>query len=117
VLTIVQALAAAVAGALGESVLGIGGFDRIPMAFLKQFRDARSRAAACHQSIVRAEGAIDAIRSAAILGAHYELSLPTWANLDIAGTLGLGGGNRFQPLIALSLNFDFSLDFGQQLWP
>jgi len=110
----------AVETAIGIPHASIPPFAHIPQVFLKQFRDAAVPNAACHQSIVGVAASIDAFHGGAILpAAHYELTLPPYDGIDIAGTLGLVGTSptRFVPLAALSAEIDFTLPYGTVLWP
>lgn len=94
----------------------LGGFTKIPMLFLKQFRDVAADGQACYQSITRAEGSIETIRRACLHFDAFELTVFPHDSIDIAGTLGLGPGPTFQPAVAVSADLDFSLDFGTKEW-
>jgi hypothetical protein len=94
----------------------LGGFTKIPMLFLKQFRDAVVDGEACHQSIVRAEGSIDRIRRACLLLDDFELEIWSHDSIRIASELGLGPGPVFQPRIGVCVDIDFTLDFGTEEW-
>jgi hypothetical protein len=102
------------------SLLGIpaplGGFSKIPMVFLKQFRDVAADGVACYQAITRAEGSIGAIRRACLHLDTFELTVFPHDSIDIAGGLGLGAGPTFQPVAAARVDLDFSLDFGTTEW-
>jgi hypothetical protein len=119
-------------GALDEAILAIlaalrkvlglppdtdAAFATIPMVFLKQFRDAVVRTAACHQSIVLAEAGIDAFRGGEIwLGPQFSVTIPPYHSVDIAAHLGLGAGPTFFPLLTVRAGIDFGLPFGTALW-
>lgn len=109
------------AGRLVAAALPAGlvpaGWVRIPMAFLKQFRDAEHRARACHASLVRADAGIDDLRSLRILRGGFEVELPRYDSLRIAERLGLGAGPIVEPAIALRAELDFTLPHGRTLWP
>jgi hypothetical protein len=93
------------------------GWVRIPMAFLKQFRDAEHRGRACHASLVRADAGIDELRSLRILRGAFEVELPRYDSLRIAERLGLGSGPIVEPVVALRAELDFTLPHGRTLWP
>lgn len=89
---------------------------RVPMAFLKQFRDVAVRDKACHASLVRADAAIDELRSLRILRSRFEVELPRYDSLRIAERLGLGA-RPIRPAISLRAMLDFTLPHGRALWP
>jgi hypothetical protein len=91
-------------------------FSQIPMAFLKEFRSAANRNDACHKSVVKADASIDAFHGGAILRDDFKLKLPRYDSIHIADTLGLGAGEVFKPVAAVSAKIDFSLPFGKILW-
>lgn len=91
-------------------------FQTVPMVFLKQFRDTAQRADACHQSLVRAVATIGNFKGGAILTDSFQLTLPSYASIDIAANLGLGAGTTFSPVAAVRVRVDFTLPFGQALW-
>lgn len=93
-----------------------GGFSKVPMVFLKQFRDVAVDGVACYQAVARAEGSIDAVRRACLHIDTFELTVFPHDSIDIAGTLGLGAGPTFQPAAAVSVDMDFSLGFGTTEW-
>jgi hypothetical protein len=123
----VVAITTALRAVLGMPPAPPAPFATIPMAFLKQFRDAQVRTTACHQSIVLAEAGISAFyggeRWLAVppLGLlpgvfPFAITLPPYHSVGIAKTLGLGPGPTVHPLLAARVTIDFALPFGTTLW-
>jgi hypothetical protein len=106
--------------ALGLPSGNLGGFLKVPMSFLKQFRDVAGPTAACFQSIVLAKASLERIRSVHVLQNAFEMVLMKTPSLDIAGTLGLepthSGGQIFAPKVAFRVDLDFTLPYGETLW-
>jgi hypothetical protein len=93
------------------------GFTDISMVFLKQFRDAANAALACHQSIVKADSHIDAIRTLRFhLNDTFDINIRRLNSISIADTLGLGAGTVYHPLATISVELDFSLPPGSSEW-
>lgn len=107
-----------------QTVLGVPivpGFDRIPLVFLKQFRDAANATVACHQSLVGAEAPIDTLRSGDILVGAFKITLPRYDSLRIADKLGLlaavpGNPPQFLTLAGFALDLDCRVSLGKTLW-
>jgi hypothetical protein len=98
---------------------------KVPMAFLKQFRDVAARLAACHQSVVLAESKITALNGGSVwvplpLLPFFDITLPVYHSVDIGKTLGLTptspGGSTYRPSLAVRVEIDFELGFGSTLW-
>jgi hypothetical protein len=115
----VKVIVSAVRVALGLPGTPADAFATIPMAFLKQFRDAVVRTQACHQSVVLAEAGIDAFRGGklwTVLG-PYSVTIRAHHSVDIAKHLGLvGTGPTYYPLVSVRAAIDFELPFGTTLW-
>jgi hypothetical protein len=105
---------------LGMPATPLAAFTKIPMVFLKQFRDAVLRTVACHQSVVLAEAKITNFRGGELwlpvpLLPFFEVDLPPYYSESIAKTLGLGA-SPIRPLLAVRVEIDFELGFGSTLW-
>lgn len=88
---------------------------KVPMLFLKQFRDAADPTLASSTEIVTVEARITRIRSPRLIRGEHELYLPEYDSLHIAKTLGMPiRGPVRQP--GLSLRVDFVLPEGATLW-
>jgi hypothetical protein len=121
--TIVTALRAA----LGMPPAAPAPFASIPMVFLKQFRDAGLRTAACHQSVVLAEAGIDAFYGGelwlSVLAPPplpsfdpFSITMPPYHSVNIVQQLGLGAGPTVYPVLSVRVTIDFALPFGATLW-
>lgn len=107
--------------ALGVPGTPGGPFATIPMAFLKQFRDAVVRTAACHQSIVLAEAGITGFHGGELwtslpLLKPFAITIPPYHSVDMGTRLGLGSGPTYYPVLSLRITIDFALGFGTTLW-
>jgi hypothetical protein len=90
----------------------IGG--HVPMVFLKQFRSVTSSHGACYQAIVEANATINAFRGAGISLSAWNLTLPKYASVDIAGNLLTTPIPRIE--WSFHIQFSFSMDLGQEVW-
>jgi len=98
-------------------------FAKIPMVFLKEFRDATNRTTACHQSVVLAEAGIDGFYGGEMwllpplpLFHPFSITIPPYYSVDIVKYLGLDTGPTIHPLVAARVAIDFELPFGSTLW-
>ena len=88
---------------------------KVPMLFLKQFRDAADPTLASSTEIVAVEARVTRVRAAHLVRGKHELSLPEYDSLHIARTLGMPvRGRVVEP--GLALQVDFVLPEGQTLW-
>jgi hypothetical protein len=88
---------------------------RVPMIFLKQIRDAERPERAAHQSLVLAEARITEVRRSGFASARYRARWGEAASHPIARDLGLGAGEQ-EAAAAFSVDFDFVLEAGRELW-
>jgi hypothetical protein len=91
---------------------------RVPMVFLKQFRDAADPSRACYQSVI---GATAKVMPATFAGGgpllgDYELTLADHASHPIAKDLGLTAG-KIHVDEAFWLAFSFTMEAGRALAP
>ena len=118
--TLVQitgALMTMLATALSLPASLFGGFDKVSMVFLKQFRDAAQAGLACHQSIVKAQSQVTKIRALRLHGNDtFEINIRRLDSISIADTLGLGAGTIYNPLATISADLDFELPLGSEEW-
>jgi hypothetical protein len=90
----------------------IGG--HVPMVFLKQFRSASSSTDACYQAIVEANATINGFQGAGISLSPWNLTLPKYASVDIAGNLLTTPIPRIE--WSFHIQFSFSMDLGKEVW-
>jgi hypothetical protein len=90
----------------------------IPLVFLKQFPDVADSGRACYQALVEAPARVVNFHAGQHLGGTYALILHDLASHPLARTLGLSvqAGGRVQPLAALKLWVDFTLEHGVEVW-
>lgn len=87
---------------------------RVTSVFLKQFRDAADGRRACFQSIVEAPARITQLRSIGALDGRYEVTIARFASHPIIAELGLSGS--VQPTHGWYVDFDFTMENGQEIW-
>jgi uncharacterized protein with NAD-binding domain and iron-sulfur cluster len=98
---------------LAVHLLDYLGDGRVPMVFLKQFRDAGAADRACYQRIVHACARIHegSFRGAGPMLGDYRLQLADWASHPIAAELGLKVGEN--PVdVAMWTKFSFTMEAG-----
>ncbi len=88
---------------------------RVPMLFLKQFRDTGAPALACHQSLVRCGARAVLAGTPRPLRGSFLVRLPPHDKPDLAGTLGLPA--ELETRLAFQVEHDLLLPAGRQLWP
>lgn len=86
---------------------------RVDQIFLKQFPDA-SGLKAVYQAVVTAPAMVDKVHSAHILGYDYECTLHDFDSFPLQETLGLQAGPQ-KVLMAFNINFDFTVETGEEL--
>ncbi len=87
---------------------------RVPMFFLKQFRDVVDPGVACYQAIVEAAADLDAWHGGGLLAEHV-LTLADVDSHPIARDLGLAAG-PIETGVGFWARFDFTIDRGRVLW-
>lgn len=86
----------------------------VPMVFLKQFRSASSPSGACYQAIVEANATINGFKGAGISRSSWDITLPKYASVDVAGHLLTTPTSRVD--WSFNVEFSFSMDLGQEVW-
>jgi hypothetical protein len=89
---------------------------RLPLVFLKQFRDATHPELACHQSIVRSVLRASAVRRVNVLPPGAILTVSDVEVPPLVRELGIDGGGALTPELAFSMQLDFVQDTGDELW-
>jgi hypothetical protein len=87
---------------------------KVPMVFLKQFRDDSTPDRASYQAIIEAPATVTAFRGAGLLPPGWTLEFERYDSLHPSETLGLG--SRQSVDFGFWIDFDFSLDFGREVW-
>ncbi|MBI2205206.1 MAG: acetoacetate decarboxylase family protein [Candidatus Rokubacteria bacterium] len=88
---------------------------RMPMVFLKQFRDAADPGRACYQAIIEARTRRLAFHGFGFLG-DYRVTVNDLASEPIRADLGLPQGT-IEPIQSIRLQDDFEMETGRVLWP
>jgi hypothetical protein len=88
--------------------------DRIPLVFLKQFRDAQDTRKACYQKLVEAPLKVEAFYEGGLLPGGYSLQLAGLASHPLAQTLGLQAAGQTSTLGAW-MRVDFALGNGVEI--
>ena len=108
------ALGLEIEGALLVELLGSLFSIKVPLVFLKQFRDAQSSDRACYQAIIEATATVTALRGSGLLPPGWTLDVRQYDSLRIIDTLGLGTPQSLD--LGFWVDFDFSLDLGHEVW-
>ena len=101
---------------------GINLFDKfldvkVPVTFLKQYRDATDTRKACYQAIIEADAKPVDFKRGCILFDEYELSINELASAPIATELGLKMENGKQKISAgFWSEFDFIMEDGKEIY-
>ncbi len=88
---------------------------RVPMVFLKQFRDVEYPERACYQAITEVSNKASRYHSAAILDGDITVEFSDLDSHPIMHELGLERG-PLKPVVSFELIFDFVVPPGQVLW-
>lgn len=89
---------------------------RLPLVFLKQFRDAENPEQACYQSLIRALLRASQVHAAQLLPSGFTLQVNEMEIPPIARELGIAAGSPIPVEFAFQLQFDFVQDTGRELW-
>jgi hypothetical protein len=108
------ALGVEIEGALLAQLFGDLFAVKVPLVFLKQFRDAATSDRACYQSIVEANATVTSLRGMGLLPPGWTLDLRQYDSLRLIDTLGLGSAQTLD--LGFWVDFDFSLDLGREVW-
>jgi hypothetical protein len=87
---------------------------RIPMVFLKQFRDVTDPATACFQEITEAQASMTKFHSARILKDAYDINIEICDSHPIRTDLGLAASGPLRSKISFWVNYDFEIGLGTQ---
>ncbi len=85
---------------------------RIPMVFLKEFRDATSPAETCYQQVVETVASATKIYGGRIYRNDFEITINASDSAPIARDLGLPTSGTIKPLTSFYMNFDFEIGKG-----
>lgn len=87
---------------------------KMPVVYLKQFRDVIQPDAACYQAILESNTTVHGFHGAGLLPFGFNLRTFPMASVDVAGHLGLD--NTTEVEIAMWAKLDFSVDLARQIW-
>jgi hypothetical protein len=87
---------------------------KVPMVFLKQFRDVRDGDKACYQAIVEATATLEKLHEGFPYLQKFEVRIENFDSHPIVTELGLKLKQTAQ--LAFWLNFDFSFGHGTEIW-
>jgi hypothetical protein len=89
---------------------------RIPMVFLKEFRDVVDPTKACYQSLIETVSSATAFYTAKLYGSEFEITIGDCASAPIVADLGLSAGSPIKSLMSFYVNFDFQIGTGKEIW-
>ncbi len=92
--------------------------EKMPLLFLKQFRDAADSRRACYQAIIAAPLQITAFHGGGFVDAVYTLTFQPLASHPLPEILGLNvdASGVIQALATFWLHVDFTLGAGAEVW-
>jgi hypothetical protein len=90
---------------------------KMPMVFLKQFRDVVDPVRAAYQSIVETTPFSSHIYELRFLSSHYDVMIEECDSHPISAELGLTLAGPLRPKLSFYLNFDFQIGTGVVLTP
>jgi hypothetical protein len=85
--------------------------DPLVLAFLKQFPAIEGGNAACYQAVAEAPVRINGFRGAGLLAGDYEVEIPHYDSVNLAGALGLEGATASDGTLRCPVAFGFFADF------
>jgi hypothetical protein len=88
--------------------------DRIPLVFLKQFRDAQDTHKACYQRLIEAPLKVEMFYEGGLFPEPYVLSIANLASHPLAQTLGLGEADQ-KSTFGAWMRVDFKLENGVEI--
>lgn len=100
---------------LGEHMLDDLLHTRLPMAFLKQFRDGAAPETACYQAIQEVDSRLVRLHGATLFADRYTIDINDLASHPIRADLGLPPG-PIDVEAAYWLNFDFEIGNCNVVW-
>ena len=89
-------------------------FIKLPMVFLKQFRDVRDGNKACYQAIVETTATLENLYAGFPYLRQFQVNIEDFASHPIAAELGLQKTQTAQ--LAFWVHFDFSFGNGTEIW-
>jgi hypothetical protein len=92
--------------------------EKMPLVFLKQFRDAADSHKACYQAIVEAPVQLTTFHGGGFVDADYTVTCQPLASHPLPETLGLNvdSSGTMQALATFWLHVDFTLGAGVEVW-
>ncbi len=92
--------------------------EKMPLIFLKQFRDAADSRKACYQAIIEAPVQLTTFRGGGFVDGTYTVTCQPLASHPLPETLGLNvdSSGALQALATFWLYVDFTLDAGVEVW-
>jgi hypothetical protein len=88
--------------------------DRIPLVFLKQFRDAQNTHKACYQRLIEAPLKVETFFEGGIFLKPYTLNIASLASHPLAQNLGLKGVEH-KSTVGAWMQVDFVLENGAEI--
>lgn len=87
---------------------------KIPIVYLKQFRDCVEPTAACYQAIIESDTSIRSFGGAGFLPLGWKITLHPYASVDIGAHLGVA--NESDVLFGFWAKMNFSVDLGKVVY-
>lgn len=87
---------------------------KMPVVYLKQFRDIVDPTAACYQAIIESNTTVHGFHGAGLLPFGFNVKTFPMASVDVAKHLGFDNSTRVE--IAMWAKLDFSVDLGREIW-
>lgn len=87
---------------------------KMPVVYLKQFRDVVDPTAACYQAIIESNTTIHAFNGAGLLPFGFKVTTVPMDSVDVARNLGFEVSTGVD--IAMWAKLDFSVDLGREVW-
>jgi len=87
---------------------------KMPVVYLKQFRDVVDPTAACYQAIIESNTTVHGFHGAGLLPLGYRVSTVPMASVDVAKHLGFDVSTGVD--IAMWAKLDFSVDLARVIW-
>lgn len=102
----------------GDAASWLHQLERMPLVFLKQFRDAAEADKACYQAIIEAPIALKTFYGGGMVPGEYAVRLHSLASHPLAEVLGLQTDARgvARTLSTFWLHLDFELALGTEVW-
>lgn len=95
-----------------------GEMEKMPLMFLKQFRDAADSRKACYQAVIEAPAQLTTFHGGGFIDDTYTITCHPLASHPLAESLGLNADSSgaLQALAAFWLRVDFTLGAGVEVW-